>query len=177
MVLVGTSGSGKSTVGELVSKKLEMGFTDVDDEIERQQGKTVREIFATEGERAFRDLEAATLRAALASNVLSVISPGAGAVLDPENREQMRSRAFVVWLRAAVSTLQDRLGDVSERPLLAQDPFKAIEVLDDERRPYYVEVCDEVVDTEGMDPREVAEKVVALVRPEAQRAAHGGASR
>src|SRR2546423_577405 len=107
LVLVGLSGSGKSTVGRLLAPRLGMSFVDTDRLIEEKRGVTVARIFAEEGEAVFRKLESAVI--ASVCRPAQIVATGGGAVLLPENRDAMRDGNLVVWLNVAVPILARRL--------------------------------------------------------------------
>src|ERR1035441_4410527 len=117
LLLVGMMGSGKTTVGHLVAQRLGWPHLDSDAEVEEAIGQSVPEIFAGQGEPAFRAAETAALVRALSVEPV-VVSVAGGAVLDPDNRRLIAGAGTVVWLRAEVETLADRVGDGAGRPLL-----------------------------------------------------------
>ena len=163
-------GSGKTTVGQELARRLARPYLDSDAQVVRRTGRSVAEIFADQGEPAFRAEEKAALTEALSSPVPAVVSVAGGAVLDPANREALRRAGTVVWLRAMVGTLAERVGSGAGRPLLGDDPRASLERLDDERRPLYQELAGLVVDVDGLTPGEVADRIVseARLRPAAQ---------
>jgi shikimate kinase len=162
LVLVGMMGAGKSTVGRIVAHRLERPFLDSDEVIEERTGLTVREIFATAGEQAFRDLETAVLAEALASEEPTVIAAAGGVVLSRQNRELLRTGdARVVWLLADPALLLDRVRSGMHRPLLDADPAATLQRMWDEREPLYREVADAIV---SVDQRTVADVVEAVLR-------------
>lgn len=162
VVLVGLMGSGKSTVGRILADRLQRPLLDTDALIEQRAGRTVREIFASDGEVAFRDLEAAVLVEALAGDEPAVVSTGGGVVLRPENRAALgAARARVVWLCAEPSTLLERIRHAGNRPLLDHDPEATLLRMAEERAPLYREVADLVV---RVDDRSVHEVVEAVLR-------------
>ncbi len=163
IVLVGMMASGKTTAGEAVAGRLGWDFIDSDRQVEAATGHTVEEIWAAEGEQAFRRLEARALADALASTARrpAVVAAAGGVVLDPANRALLRRHPPVVWLRADPATLADRAGSGPGRPLLAGGPRETLARLWAERRPLYQEVADAVVDVDGLGPDEVVEQVLA----------------
>jgi 5-deoxy-5-amino-3-dehydroquinate synthase len=168
--LIGLPGSGKSTVGPLLAARLGRQFVDTDAEIERASGMTAAQIFATEGETGFRARERAALAAASSAgrhahrHARLVVAVGGGAPTDPDSRETLSSPgSTVVWLRASPATLAGRVGDATDRPLLAGDPPAALERLDLARRPLYSRLARAVVDVDGFTPDEAAEAVEAAL--------------
>ena len=161
LVLVGLTGSGKTTVGRLAAERLGRTFVDTDAEIEHRTGRTVRAIFAEDGEPAFRDLEAKVLADCLAGDEPTVIAAAGGAVLRDENRECLRrARARVVWLCAGPSAVLERVRSGSHRPLLDDDPEAVLQRMWDMREPLYREVADAIVGVEGRTLGEVLEAVL-----------------
>ena len=122
VVLVGLMGSGKTTVGRLLATRLGRPFVDSDEVIETREGRTVREIWRTDGEQAFRELETAALQAALSADEPSVIAAAGGVVLADRNRMALREAdADVVWLQADPAVLVGRAMRGDHRPLLDGD--------------------------------------------------------
>jgi len=160
LYLVGMMGSGKTTTGRRLATALDRPFLDSDEAVERATGKTVREIFASEGEAAFRAAERGALEEAAALGRASVVAVAGGAVLDPANRDLLRRSGSVVWLRAMPSTLAQRVGDGAGRPLLDGNPPQVLAELDAVRRPLYAELADHVVDVEDLSPSEVSEEIL-----------------
>ena len=154
-------GSGKTTVGRRLAERLGWPHLDSDEMITRSTGKTVPEIFEERGEAAFRAEEARVLAEAATSDGPAVVSVAGGAVLSAENRKLIRRAGPVVWLRAEVATLAERVGSGKGRPLLGDDPEAALRRLESERRPLYAEVADVVVDVDNLGADEVVERIVA----------------
>lgn len=119
--LIGPRGSGKSTLARLLADRLGWAWLDADAELERRAGRSIRDIFATDGEATFRDLESAVL-VELATRDRHVLATGGGIILRPENRDLLKRSGWIVWLTADVTTLCQRLeGDAStaaRRPAL-----------------------------------------------------------
>ena len=164
IVLVGLMGAGKTTVGELVARRLGGPLVDSDRVVEAKTGRTVREIWRADGESAYRELETAALRDALESPEASVIAAAGGVVLREANRSALRAAdALVVWLAADLDVLVDRAQTADHRPLLDEDPQGAMRRMEHDREALYREVADVMIDTTGRPPDEVADEIVALV--------------
>lgn len=161
VILVGMMGAGKTSIGQRLANRLGWRYLDSDEQVERNTGRTVPEIFETDGEAAFRREEARALAEATAGAEPSVVSAAGGSVLDAGNRELMRRAGPVVWLRAEPATLAARVGSGAGRPLLAPDPAAALPRLDAERRPLYAEVADVVVDVDDLTPDEVVDRILS----------------
>lgn len=145
--LVGLPGSGKSTVGRQLARRLRLPFVDTDREIEIALGCTIREFFEREGEARFRDIEADVI-AALTHQPQGVLATGGGAVLRAENRACLRKQTRVVYLRSSPEELFRRLRHDTQRPLLqVADPLGRLRELFAQRHPLYQEVAHVCVDT------------------------------
>lgn len=164
LALIGFSCSGKSSVGRRLAWRLGWRFVDLDADIAAAAGKSVPEIFATEGEATFRALESEHLRRALAGEY-AVVATGGGAVVAPENRALMLERAFVICLEVRPETVRARLAahhaeeeDGAVRPLLAgDDPLRRISALKAERQALYAQ-CHATIHTDTLTEDEVAEE-------------------
>ncbi len=160
LLLVGMMGVGKSTVGRLVADRLGWPYLDSDAQVMADTGRTVPEIFADEGEAAFRAEESRVLAEAVSGTDYVVVSVAGGAVLSEANRALLVRSGSVVWLRADPATLAARVGSGVGRPLLGADPAAALAALDEERRPLYESVAALVVDVDTLTPEQVADRVV-----------------
>jgi shikimate kinase len=164
IVLVGLMGTGKTTVGTLLARRLGRSLCDSDAIVEARTGCTVREIWETDGEEAFRRQESAALRDALAVAEPRVIAAAGGVVLRAENREALRAGdATVVWLRADPEVLVERALGGEHRPLLDADPLGRLQAMDAQRAPLYREVADLEVDVTTRPPEVVADMIVAAM--------------
>jgi shikimate kinase len=159
--LVGMMGAGKTTVGQLLARRLGVAYLDSDAEIARRTGRTVPQIWHEDGEAAFRAEETRVLAEAAVSPEPAVVAVAGGAVLDPANRGIIAGGGRVVWLRADPATLAARVGDGTGRPLLEGDPAAALASLDAVRRPVYASLAGTVVDVDGLSPDEIVERIVA----------------
>jgi shikimate kinase len=149
IVLVGMMAAGKTSVGRRLAERRGWEFFDSDRQVEAMTGRTVGEIWRTDGEPAFRALEAQVLADALASSTPRVIAAAGGTVLDPRNRRLIEQHG--------------RLGAATHRPLLDVDPAGALEHLDAERRPHYEEVADVAVDVDDLTADQVAACIEAAL--------------
>jgi shikimate kinase len=144
--LVGLPGSGKSTIGRQLSRRLGLPFLDSDQVIEQRLGCSIREYFEHAGEERFRDLECAVLDE-ITQGDAAVISTGGGAVLRPLNREHLRERGQVVYLRSTPEEVFRRLRHDRKRPLLqVDDPLQRLRDLYEERDPLYRETAHFVIE-------------------------------
>ena len=161
VVLVGSMGAGKTTVGRLVAAALAADFLDTDELVERKAGRTVSEIFVDDGEPHFRALEREAVAEALATHD-GVLALGGGAVLDGTTRELLDGHR-VVFLRVGLTHAASRVGLGVSRPLLLGNVRGRIKQLLDERAPVYESVARHVVDTDGLSAQDVADQVRAVV--------------
>ena len=162
LVLVGTMGAGKTTVGRLVAQALGAEFLDTDHLVEERAGKPVAEIFVDDGEAAFRALERTAVADALRTHD-GVLALGGGAVLDPDTRRLLDGHR-VVFLRVGLADAARRVGLGVSRPLLLGNVRGRIKQLIDERTPVYESVAQHTVDTDGLGAHEVASRVSAVVQ-------------
>lgn len=145
--LVGLPGSGKSTVGRQLARRLQLPFFDSDLVIERQLGCSIREYFEREGEARFRDVEESVLDD-LSQSEQGVLSTGGGAVLRPANRRHLRARCQVVYLNSSPDELFRRLRHDVSRPLLqVADPLGRLRDLYAVRDPFYRETAHFIMET------------------------------
>ncbi len=146
-MLVGLPGSGKSTVGRHLARRLGLPFQDSDHVIEQRIGCSIRDFFAREGEVAFRDLEQSTLDELMQAPG-GVLATGGGAVLRHANRERLRSGGKVIYLRSTPEEAFRRVRHDRNRPLLqVADPLERLRSLHAERDPLYREAAHFVIET------------------------------
>lgn len=163
LVLIGAMGAGKTTVGERVAADRGWAFLDLDGEVEREEGRSVAQLFAERGETGFRDLESRCLRRLVATAGPWVLACGGGAVLREENRELLRAAGPVVWLQAPPAELARRVGELPgrQRPLLAGpgEVSARLGQLLDERGAAYAATADLAVPTAGCTPARVGDEI------------------
>jgi shikimate kinase len=146
LILVGLPGSGKSTVGRQLARRLGFNFTDSDHVIEQRLGCSIRSFFEREGEKAFRDIEEEVIAQLCAQD--GVLATGGGSVLRPGNRQRLRDAGHVVYLRASAEDIYQRIRHDKRRPLLqVSDPLARLRELFDQRDPLYRETAHSIVET------------------------------
>lgn len=160
--LVGPMGVGKTTIGRLLSKRLNRPFYDSDRVVEERTGADIPWIFDVEGEAGFRRREEAVC-AELADSSGAVIATGGGIVLNAKNRQAIRRSGFVVYLTASVDQLVERTSKDNRRPLLQTDnPRAVVETLIQMRDPLYREVADIQICTDAITMKQVCAKILEV---------------
>jgi len=167
--LIGYRGSGKSCVARIVAERLGWDWVDADTVLEANAGKSIRRIFAEEGEPGFRDRETATLRE-VCQRQRHVIATGGGVVLREDNRKLLREGGLIVWLIGNAATLWQRIQadatTAERRPNLAAGGLAEVEELLRVREPLYRECAHLSVDTEGRSPEQVADAILIQITEE-----------
>ncbi len=159
LALAGFMGVGKSTVGRLVAEHLGFEFLDTDERIEREAGRSIRDIFADHGEAVFRGMEKSLVHS-LADRDHLVISTGGASIVDPANLTSLQQLALLVCLWASAETIYERVRHMTHRPLLqTPDPQAKIRELRAAREPFYRQ-ADVRISVEMRSAREVAQHVV-----------------
>jgi shikimate kinase len=167
LYLVGFMGTGKSTVGRGVAQKLGFELLDSDHEIERQRGKSIPEIFASEGEPVFRQLERAFIEGGHPAS-RTVVSCGGGLVVQPNMLEMLQRKGVVICLHAALETILARTARQRNRPLLnVEDPEARLRTLYAEREPIYRKAGTMIL-TDARPLTEIVAHVVRAWRREAE---------
>jgi shikimate kinase len=162
IVLIGFMGTGKSTVGKILAKKMGREIVDVDQKIEEKEKRRIAEIFEKDGEAAFRLLEKQAVKA-VASGSKLVITTGGGVVLDSENVSMLKANGILVLLQATPQTIHQRVKGSRHRPLLrAGDAQDEISKLLEARRPYY-EGADLKCATDGKTAQQVADEILKML--------------
>jgi shikimate kinase len=165
LFLIGYRGTGKTSTARVLAARLGWQFRDADTYLEQQAGRTIRAIFATDGETCFRDLESAAL-AELAQLECVVIATGGGVIIRSENRSLLKRTGCCVWLQADPDTIGQRLqadiATAAQRPALTHlGGLAEIRTLLAQREPWYRECAALAVDTVGRSPEDVAEIILA----------------
>ena len=162
IVLVGLMGVGKSCIGRRLAARLDVPFSDADQEVERAAGMTIPEIFESYGEASFRDCERRVIARLLRMRP-HVLATGGGAFMNESTRALIQARAISVWLRADLELLVRRTSKRNTRPLLQRgDPREVLRDLMAKRDPVYAE-ADVTVDSVDGPPETTVEKVEAAV--------------
>jgi shikimate kinase len=163
LYLVGFMASGKTTIGRAVAEQLGWPFTDIDSEIEALQGRSIAEIFLSEGEAVFRELETHAIRkrvSEIEAGNPCVVALGGGAFVQPKNWELIQNNGVAVWLDCTLETIRKRLGEDTTRPL-AMDRGSALQKLYEDRRPLYAR-ADFRIDVDTADLPEIVQKILRL---------------
>ncbi len=158
IALIGMPGTMKTSVGKALSEMTGMRFIDTDEEFEREEGRKISEVFATDGEEYFRARETETVKRVAAENGC-VISCGGGVVLREENVDALRSGCAIVLLTATAECIFERTSHSLARPLLAGGGFDRIKRMTAERAGAYEAAAQYVFDTTDRVPRDIAEEI------------------
>ena len=161
IILVGMMGAGKTTIGKLLSNKLGYDFIDLDKIIEEKSGVKINTIFEIEGEAGFRDRELQVLRDSIEKDKV-IVSTGGGIVTNVESRACLiKNDALIIYLRANLQTLCNRLKNDNSRPILnVENKEQIIERILEEREPYYKDLADMDVDTSHMKSIDVVKFIL-----------------
>lgn len=170
LVLIGYRGTGKSTVGKILARKLGRTVVSTDAEIVKRANLSVPEIVKQFGWDHFRDLESAVCRDVAAQDQL-IIDTGGGAILRPENVEALRKTGTLIWLTATVDTITRRIGGDTQRPSLTGTKSFTDEIREvlNERTPKYQAAAAHVVSTDGISSAQVADRILQLTSGQAGR--------
>jgi shikimate kinase len=159
ILLIGAPGAGKSTIGVALAKELSIDFIDTDQEIERETGKAITDIFVVDGELHFRAIELETLRKVLTLES-GVISLGGGAPISEEAQEAIaQSNSHTVFLDVSLATAAPRVGFNRDRPLLLGNPRAQWQALSDNRRPIYEKLADDAIKVDDMSVDQIVDEI------------------
>jgi shikimate dehydrogenase len=164
IVLIGMRGSGKTTVGRILARKLGRELVEMDELIARRAGLSISEIVKKYGWERFRDIEEqVTSEVAEQDNIIN--ASGGGVVTREKNIQELKKNGILVWLKAGVDTLLERLGEDSQRPLLVgKTQREDMEITLNERKALYQKAADLVIDTENKTPEEVAGAIIKSLK-------------
>lgn len=166
IILIGFMGCGKTSVGHLLSRILQYHFIDTDSLIEEKEKRTIKEIFATDGESVFRQMETECIKDLLReeNQVPMIISVGGGLVLKKENQELLKELGTVIFLDASDDTLYERLKQDTSRPLLqTENPKERISSLLLERKPIYEESSTIIIDVNNSSILKSANEIIDVL--------------
>ncbi|MBU7584848.1 MAG: shikimate kinase [Nostoc sp. TH1S01] len=162
LYLIGMMGAGKTTVGRLLAQQLGYGFVDTDDVITKATGRSINQLFAEEGEVAFRQLESDVL-AQISAHIKLAVATGGGIVLRRENWSYLR-HGLIVWLDVPVELLYTRLAEDTTRPLLQDpDPQGKLRSLLEQRQPLYAQADLHIIVQENETPEQIANRVMEAI--------------
>ena len=163
IVLMGFMGAGKTTIGKKLASALKYEFTDTDEWIEKEQGRKISDIFAEDGEAAFRDMETDLLKRLQNRTEKFVLSIGGGMPVREENRALLRNLGTVIYLKTSKDEIIRRVSGSRNRPLLqGGDLEKKVTNLMCAREQIYMETAHVEVITDGKNPKEVVEEILTL---------------
>jgi shikimate kinase len=164
VILIGPMGSGKTTIGQLIAKRLDIAFRDTDQVVEEETGRTVSDIFLEDGEDAFRLLEKGVLRNELLSDG-TVLALGGGAPISMDAQSALRAIASpVVYLDISLATVAPRIGFNRDRPLLLHNPRGQWQTLMEARRPIYESIADTVIDVNMKSETEIVDEILEALK-------------
>ncbi len=164
LVLIGYMGAGKSTIGQALSKRMQILFSDTDTLIEEKQGRCIADIFAQDGEDYFRELETNCLKELLEQKEDRIVSTGGGLPLRKENQELLRQIGCTIYLQVSKETVLKRLEGDKNRPLLqVADREAKIADMIQIRHPIYLETADVTIAVDGRKVKEIVEEIENLL--------------
>ncbi len=167
IILIGFRGTGKSTVGKLLSKRLEMDFVDSDKSVESSTAKTIKRIFDEEGEDGFRKIEASIIEE-LCKMDNQIIATGGGAVLRDDNTRNLRNNGFLILLEATPEIIHGRIAQdektAQQRPSLTdKKPFEEIKHMMEQREDAYKNAADYTINTSHVPCEDIVDEIVTEV--------------
>ena len=163
IVLIGMMGSGKSTIGALLSKKMNMEFIDLDRKIEIIEKQTINQIFKLKGEKYFRAIEVKTILSLLESKEKELIlSLGGGSFLDEKVRKSVKNNSLSFWLNWKPSTIVERIRNSSKRPIIQGLNDQEIEKMMVDRNKYYSK-SNFKIDCDNHKKNEIVDRIVSIL--------------
>jgi shikimate kinase len=161
--LIGPMGAGKSTIGRALAKELKLAFFDSDEVIEERAGASLSWIFDIEGEDGFKLREQKVIEE-LTQKTNIVLATGGGVVVTAENRSMLASRGMVIYLKTSLAQQFERTKRDTKRPLLqTKDLGGRLEILREEREPYYEELADISFETDRLTVKAVANNIIKFI--------------
>ena len=162
--LIGMMGSGKTSVGKLLANKLQISIIDIDNEIEKNEKLSIKEIFEEKGENYFRAIESKYL---LKKRNSAIVSCGGGIVLNKKNREFLRTNGYTIYLKSSIPTLEKRLLNENSRPLLSNDNLKETLInIYSNRKTLYTSTANTTIITDRRSVKEVCELIIKKLKIE-----------
>ena len=162
--LIGMMGSGKTSVGKLLANKLQFSNIDIDKEIEKDEKLSIKEIFEKKGENYFREIESKYL---LRKRNSVVVSCGGGIVLNKKNREFLRTSGYTIYLKSSIPTLEERLLNKNNRPLLDNDDLKETLInVYNKRKTLYTSAANTTIITDRRSVKKVCELIIKKLKIE-----------
>ena len=155
-------GSGKTTIGKILSSRLKYQFFDTDEEIKKKTGMSISSIFDKQGESGFRIIESQTLEG-LSIKSKSIISTGGGIVLMKENRVIMKN-GTCIYLKIDFEEQLKRLANSDDRPLVSKNFDGSIEKTNAAREPFFLDLADIVIDTSNLNENEVTQQILSSLK-------------
>lgn len=165
IILIGFMGVGKTTIGKIIAKKLKLNFVDMDNYIEKREGKSISKIFEEYGEQHFRELESESLKDLIKSDNI-VISTGGGIVTTKENSEILKKEKIVIFLDGNTQTILNHLSkEIDKRPLLSNsnNVEDTISNLLNQRYEKYNSICDIKIDINEKNIEEVVSQILVNI--------------
>jgi len=164
IILIGPPGSGKSTIGKAISRKLSVPFADTDDLIEAQTEMSISQIFIDKGEDYFRTVEKKVLRDELLNDG-SILALGGGAPISVDAQSALKvSSAPVIYLDISLASVAPRIGFNRDRPLLLHNPRGQWQTLMEVRRPIYESIANVVIDVNGKSQKQIVEEALGALK-------------
>lgn len=166
IILVGYMGCGKTTIGKHLARIGRYRFVDTDEEIEIQYGRSISDIFATDGEEAFRDMETVYLETLLLEKKKGmVLSTGGGMPLRESNRQLLKRLGTVIYLRTKPETVYERVKGDTKRPLLqCENPLARIQEMIAKREPLYEEAAHHIIEADELKQGQIAEMICKMAK-------------